>query len=50
MLFATQAGSFLGPVLGGALVIRWGYHGYFLFSMGLALVAAAIGLFLLRKR
>ena len=39
MLFAVQAGYFLGPVLGGALVGRWGYHGYFLFNMGVALAA-----------
>jgi MFS family permease len=39
MLFAVQAGYFLGPVLGGALVGRWGYHGYFLFNIWLALAA-----------
>jgi MFS family permease len=39
MLFAVQAAYFLGPVLGGALVGRWGYHGYFLFNIGLALAA-----------
>ena len=39
MLFAVQAGYFLGPVLGGALVGRWGYHGYFLFNIGLVLAA-----------
>lgn len=50
MLFATQAGSFLGPVLGGALVVRWGYHGYFLFSIGMALAAVSIGLLLIGKR
>jgi MFS family permease len=50
MLFSTQAGFFLGPVLGGALVVRWGYHGYFLFSIGLALAAASIGILLAGKR
>jgi MFS family permease len=42
MLFAVQAGYFLGPVLGGALVGRWGYHGYFLFNIGLALTATLL--------
>ena len=50
ILFATQAGFFLGPVLGGALVARWGYHGYFLFSVGLALAAAFISILLAAKR
>jgi MFS family permease len=50
ILFATQAGFFLGPVLGGALVVRWGYHGYFLFSIGLALAAASVGILLAAKR
>jgi MFS family permease len=50
ILFATQAGFFLGPVLGGALVVRWGYHGYFLFSVGLALAAAFISILLAAKR
>ena len=50
ILFATQAGFFLGPVLGGALVARWGYHGYFLFSVGLALAAAFISILLAGKR
>jgi hypothetical protein len=36
--------------MGGALVVRWGYHGYFLFSIGLALVAASIGIILAGKR
>jgi MFS family permease len=43
MLFAVQAGSFFGPVLGGIMVAWRGYHGYFLFSMGLALSAMALG-------
>ncbi|MGA2331776.1 MAG: MFS transporter [Syntrophales bacterium] len=50
ILFATQAGFFLGPVLGGALVARWGYHGYFLFSVGLALAAAFVSILLTGKR
>jgi MFS family permease len=50
ILFATQAGFFLGPVLGGALVARWGYHGYFTFSIGLALAAASVGILLAGKR
>ncbi|MCX5836074.1 MAG: MFS transporter [Deltaproteobacteria bacterium] len=50
MLFSTQAGFFLGPVLGGALIVRWGYHGYFLFSIGLALAAVFIGIPLAGKR
>jgi MFS family permease len=50
ILFATQAGFFLGPVLGGALIARWGYHGYFLFSMGLALAAAFVSILLTGKR
>jgi MFS family permease len=50
ILCTTQAAFFLGPVLGGALVVRWGYHGYFLFSIGLALAAASIGIVLPGKR
>jgi len=50
ILCTTQAAFFLGPVLGGALVVRWGYHGYFLFSIGLALVASSIGIILSGKR
>ena len=49
-LCAIQAAFFLGPVLGGAIVARWCYHGYFLFSMGLALSAGAIAVLLVRKR
>ncbi len=41
MLFAVQAGFFLGPVLGGALVARRGYHGYFTASVAMALAAVA---------
>jgi MFS family permease len=50
ILFATHAGFFLGPVLGGALVARWGYHGYFLCSVGLVLAAAAVSILLTGKR
>jgi MFS family permease len=50
ILFSTQAAFFLGPVLGGAVVIRWDYHGYFLFSIGLALAAASIGILLFGRR
>lgn len=50
MLFAVQAGYFLGPVLGGALVGRWGYHGYFLFNIGLALAAMLLVVLLASKQ
>ncbi len=50
MLFAVQAGFFLGPALGGALVARRGYHGYFLSSIGLMLVASLLGVCLAWKR
>jgi MFS family permease len=43
MLFAVQAGFFLGPVLGGVLVAHWDYRGYFLASAGMAFTAAALG-------
>ena len=46
MLFAVQAGFFLGPVVGGALVAHWDYHGYFLASSGLALAAATLSVVL----
>jgi MFS family permease len=42
MLCAVQGGYVIGPVLGGALVGRWGYHGYFLFNIVLALAAMLI--------
>lgn len=42
MLFAVQGGFFFGPVIGGALVARQGYHGYFLFCITVALVTALI--------
>lgn len=44
MLSAVQAGYFLGPVLGGALVSRWGFHGYFLFNIWLALAAMLLAI------
>ena len=50
IICTTQAAFFLGPVLGGALVLRWGYHSYFMFSIGLALAAVSIGVLLTRKR
>ncbi len=49
MLFAVQAGFFFGPVLGGIMVAWRGYHGYFLFSIGLALSAMALGALLARR-
>jgi MFS family permease len=42
MLFAVQAGSFLGPVVGGALVARGGYRWYFAFGAALAIGTAAL--------
>jgi MFS family permease len=50
MLFAVQAGFFLGPVVGGALVARHGYHGYFTASTAMALAAAVVSLVLARQR
>lgn len=49
-LFSIQTAFFLGPVIGGAVVVRWDYHGYFLFSAGLALAAASISFLLTGKR
>ena len=43
MLFAVQAGFFLGPVLGGLLVAHWDYRGYFLASAVMSFTAAALG-------
>jgi MFS family permease len=43
MLFAAQAGFFLGPVLGGVLVAHWDYRGYFLASSAMAFSAASMG-------
>jgi MFS family permease len=40
MMFAVQLGSFLGPAVGGALVARAGYPGYFGGSILLALGSA----------
>ena len=51
MLFAVQAGYVLGPVLGGAIVGRWGYHGYFLFNIAVALaVMLLVALLASQKR
>jgi MFS family permease len=50
MLFAVQAGFFLGPVAGGAQVARRGYHGYFLLAGCLALAAAGLGAALVCQR
>lgn len=44
MLSAVQAGYFLGPVVGGALVALGDYHVYFVASSGLACVSAALSL------
>jgi MFS family permease len=41
MMFAVQLGSFLGPAVGGALVARAGYPGYFGGSILLGLGSAA---------
>lgn len=49
-LFSIQTAFFLGPVIGGAVVVRWDYHGYFLFSAGLALAAASISFLLTGRR
>jgi MFS family permease len=42
MLFAVQAGSFLGPVIGGDIVARGGYRPYFLFGVALSAGSAAL--------
>lgn len=42
MLFAVQAGSFLGPALGGALIAHGGYRSYFIFGIALAAAAGAL--------
>jgi MFS family permease len=48
MLSAVQGGSFLGPAIGGSLVARHGYGGYFAASVGMALAGAAASLVLAR--
>jgi len=48
MMFGVQLGSFLGPAVGGALVASFGYPGYFLGSILLALVSAGLSLGLVR--
>jgi MFS family permease len=50
MLFAVQAGSFVGPTFGGAAVARFGYGGYFAASAALAVGAVAISLTLSGRR
>ncbi|HZY03460.1 MAG TPA: hypothetical protein VFF02_08155 [Anaeromyxobacteraceae bacterium] len=50
LVFAVQAGFFLGPVVGGALVARHGYHGYFTASTAMALAAAVVSMVLARQR
>lgn len=42
MLFTVQGGLFFGPTIGGALVVQQGYHGYFMFSIGLAATATIL--------
>jgi MFS family permease len=48
MMFGVQLGSFLGPSVGGALVARFGYGGYFRGSILLALASAGLSLLLVR--
>jgi MFS family permease len=50
MLAGVQLGSFLGPALGGLLVARLGYGGYFAGAMLLALASAAASTALSRRR
>ena len=50
MSFAVQAGSFLGPSVGGLVVARRGYPGYFLAAAGLALASSAASVVLARRR
>lgn len=49
MQFAVQAGFFLGPVIGGAVVAQSGYHGFFRTSIALALASGAVTSLLLRE-
>ncbi len=49
MMFAVQLGSFLGPAVGGALVARAGYPGYFAGSILLAAASAVLGGLLYKK-
>jgi len=49
MMFGVQLGSFLGPAVGGALVARSGYAGYFRGSILLALASAGSSLLLVRR-
>jgi MFS family permease len=50
MMFAIQLGSFLGPALGGVLVARLGYPGYFAGSVLLALGSSGSAWTLAAKR
>jgi MFS family permease len=50
MLAGVQLGSFLGPALGGLLVARLGYRGYFGGAAILALGCAAASAALARRR
>ena len=50
MMFAVQLGSFLGPAVGGALVARAGYPGYFGGSILLALASAGVAWTVRAKR
>jgi MFS family permease len=49
MMFAVQLGSFLGPAVGGALVARAGYPGYFAGSVLVALASAGAAGVLYKK-
>lgn len=49
-LCVIQAAFFLGPIIGGVLVSRWSFHGYFMFSIGLALAAGLVATVLTGKR
>lgn len=49
MMFAVQLGSFLGPAVGGALLARAGYDGYFAGSVLVALGSAGLAGILYKK-
>lgn len=49
MMFAVQAGFFVGPVIGGALVAHSHYSGYFNASIALSITAALAGCMLLAR-
>lgn len=46
MLCAVQIGFVLGPILGGALVAHFEYHGFFLGSAALAMLSSILSCFL----